>query len=230
MPNSTTTPPHSPSRFAKGLNWWVNFYETNSITVNGLENIEVFKPMTKGKVIIVTPHERDSDVTIPAATLLNHKHIQNIYPFAIKIANSSTHHHLLQDPLVNIGITLLGKENFYPIDYKKGGGQWKAKQFNKENFEPMIQDILSDKNDVLIALYGPPPKDQAKTERKPGIGAVYLAQMTHAPILPVKITYAGNTRKPDATVIFGKPFFITGTEIEKEILRKKAETILQTVL
>lgn len=230
MPNSTTTPPRSPSRFAKGLQMWVKFYETNSITIKGLENIKIIERMTKGRVIVVTPHERDCDVTIPAAVLLNNKHIQKIRPFTLKIANSSTHHHLFQDTLVHIGITLLGKNNFYPIDYKKENGQWKAKQFNEANFQPIIQDILSEKNDVLIAMYGPPPKDQPITERKPGIGAVYLAQITHAPILPVKVTYSGNAKKPDATVIFGKPFFITGIKFKKEILRKKAADIMQFVL
>lgn len=254
--NAKATPDRSSFRFAKGLEAWVKFLEANKITVSGIENLEALNRLTNGRVVIAVPHERDSDATIPPASLLNNQEVKARRSFRIKIADISAHHDPRQDITVYPGLCLLGKDNFYPVDYKKANKKWQAQPFDSENFAPMADDLRKGEADVLISAYNPPHKDSPQAKRKPGFGAAYLSELTQVPVLPIRVIYSGEGKKPDANVVIGKPIPPSGIETQSlqmiftkrkagqqldkadiqkmrevtEKLREKSQRIMQAVL
>lgn len=191
------------------------------VTVSGMENINELK--REEKLVIATTHVSDLDVPLAIKALANH--------FDIAVSDDSNHHDFFKDPAGNVGIKLAGQENFIPIDYAKTD-TGKQARFNVDNFIPMVEAMENGK-EVIVAAHNPSDKGQLESG---GIGAVYLAQISNAAILPVAVDIEGeafragkNTIKvmrerPNAGVFVGKPLrlpHIEGIERYKEIMDKR---------
>jgi len=92
---------------------------------------------------------------------------------------------------------LAGKENFQEIPVA-GKGRNRVGKFEEwigsEACRNLQEDLKEEKNDVLISSYFDPRHagDTLQLSEKLGVGAVYLAQMAEAIIVPVAVdTYAG---------------------------------------
>jgi len=158
------------------------------------------------KVIIVTSHATDLDVPAAAYALMK--------DFNLLVAHQSVQT-LLNEPGVSVGIDIIGRNNFFPLEYE-GSARKNNKRgvFNPDNIQNFKR--YSDENDMtpLIAAHNPSANWQLE---KGGLGAVFLAQlMKNAVILPVavdikkQVGMAGETLKTlksrsNATVIIGEP-------------------------
>lgn len=174
------------------------------------------------KVIIATTHITDIDVPVVASELANE--------FDLALAHKSTQRSFMADPMTYVGINLAGKNNFLPLDFKKGG---KIGEFNPENFVPM-EEALEKGKTVVISAHN--PTYDGNFPEKGGFGVAYLASLEdNTIILPVAVRLeseetlgmAANPlktllKRPEATVMIGKPF-----ELEKigniENLKKISE-------
>ena len=194
----------------------------NEVTVTGKEHLREI-PLDR-KVVITATHMSDLDVPLVGAALAR--------DFNLAISDVSTHHSLLEDPLNKFAITVAGQKNFLPIDYKTAA-EGHAAKFNPDNFANMEQEMQKGK-DILVAAHNP---SHTGDLAQGGIGAIYLAQLSGALILPVAAnTFSGETfmsgktlfktalNKPNAEVSIGAPIEldpIPGIEDYKNIFDKR---------
>ncbi len=195
------------------------------VKIEGLDNL---KEIPKGrKVVIATSHI--SDIDIPVA----------VYAMADKldvlITNQSTQYSFMVDPASNVGMRIAGRDNFMPIDYKVAADPKAPKEpnsFNPENFENMIPAMEKGKA-VIMAAHNPSHSGHLE---KGGYGAVYLAEISDAIIVPVGVSVesvdgeqlgmaenavATIKNRPKTDVQIGKPF-----ELEKIPNIQNFQTIL----
>ena len=192
------------------------------LQVKGRENIAQI-PIER-RVVIAGTHMSDLDMPVIALALAN--------DFNLAISDQSLHHDFSKDPLNYLSNKIAGDSNFIPLDYKEGD-EGKIAQFNADNFTAMTDAVESGK-DILFAAHNPSKNGSLASG---GIGAVYLAQLSHSLILPVCADFkseepyiTGQTtmktlkNKPDAEVMIAKPVElgpIPGIEDYKNILDKR---------
>jgi 1-acyl-sn-glycerol-3-phosphate acyltransferase len=203
--------------------------QTKNIEINGLDQVKSLPP--DSKVIVATTHLSDLDVPLATYALGNELNLV--------ITNESVHHHLSKEADTNIGLHIAGKKNFIPIDYEKVEGEKKPRGFNPDNFTPMVEALEQGKG-VVIASQNPSPKQATNLEtNKGGYGAVYLAEISDAYILPVAIEVISDIgagmyenriktfiEKPNIGVHIGSPIKlekIEGIERLAELIKKHSE-------
>lgn len=198
------------------------------VKVEGLDNLKEI-PKDR-KVIVATSHISDLDIPMTVYALAD--------KLDLIITNQSTQYSFKVDPGSNIGMRIAGRENFMPIDYKVADDKKAPKQpnsFNPENFEKMIPAMENGKA-VIMAAHNPSHSGHLE---KGGYGAVYLAEISDAIIVPVGISIesvdgeqlgmaenavATIKNKPKAGVNVGKPFElekIPGIENFQVVLEKR---------
>ena len=197
----------------------------SKIEMRGEENLKDLPP--DAKVIFATTHISDQDVIMPVAKLGDR--------FRMKVVNASLQHDIRGHTIPNLGLRAMGIENTIPVDIKWGESkdtgreEYYSKQFNPENFLPM-QDALEDGDAVVMAAYTPVPMKTGELPDKGGNGAVYLAEMSGAVIVPIAVHIRSEDpnmgmartpghslkEKPVAEMIIGKPIVLEKIEgIEK---------------
>lgn len=200
----------------------------NKVEVKGEENLELI-PRDR-KVIFVPTHLSDFDVPMTISVIGKHFHVS--------VGDASTHHKITENTGAFFGNTLVNlatlRKNFYPVEHRNKDGVEKGK-FNPEDFEGMKEIFEQDKSLVISAYYK--GGQGWELPDKGGYGAVYLAEMEDALIVPVAVNIRseeqigmGNTKlktlmkKPDAEVSIGVPVEledIPGIERIKEIMEKR---------
>ncbi len=216
----------------------LNYFVEAKPTVSGLENLDELNEKYKGKVIIASPHETDLDIQTVAGVLMNNKDIRKKRVFDMKITHISQHDDLKKqiktgnpgEIMIYFGLRLIGHKNFLPIDYDRDGSKWVSRPFNPKNAEAMMSVMRSDKNDILIAAYNPPDKDEKVTDRNPGMGAAYMSEMAGVPVLPIRLERGKDANgKKTLNVDIGKPIYPDETNIKQleDVFerRSKGETI-----
>ena len=197
---------------------------TGEINLTGKDNLA--KLPQGARIIFATSHNADLDVPIVTSVLSK--------DFDLAITDISKHRNFTVDPISNIGLRIAGQDNCLPIDFKKNNnGQWQAAPFNTKNFEEMANAMQNGKA-IVIASHNPSTSQQS--ESTPGYGAVYLAQITDAYIVPVAVRlhkkagmagFRGGIKtllvKPPADVQIGTPFKPERIENASEIdaIRRK---------
>jgi 1-acyl-sn-glycerol-3-phosphate acyltransferase len=185
----------------------------SAIEVVGEENLKKLPP--GAKVIIATTHISDYDVIMPIAKLGKQ--------FKIKAVNASVQHSFLKDPLTYTAAHIAGIENTIPVDiqfakHETAGRSYVPSPFNPENFVPMRQ-ALDEGDAIVMAAYTPPPVKDGMLGKKAGFGAVYLAEISGAYILPVAVNiksddpkmgtkkspFSAFLNRPEAEMIIGEP-------------------------
>ncbi len=180
---------------------------TGEISLTGKDNLA--KLPQGAKIIFATSHNADLDVPIVTSVLSK--------DFDLAITDISKHRNFTADPISNLGLRIAGQDNFLPIDFKKNNhGQWQPTAFNTKNFENMGRAMQNGKA-IVIASHNPSMPQQS--ESAPGYGAIYLAQITDAYIVPVAVRlhkkagmagFRGGIKtllvKPPADVRIGIPF------------------------
>lgn len=179
------------------------------------------------KVIIATTHLSDADVPIAAYAICD--------KFDIAIIHHSTHDNPSEDVWSWAGAVSAGRKNFLSVKSRKEKGKVKA-DFAPEDFEPMKKALEVGKA-IVIAAHN--PTYDWKLSRKGGLGAVYLAQISDAIILPISVNIESesksgaivdmrqeisrNKRKLKAQVFIGHPIVLDKINVQKiaEILRKR---------
>ncbi|OHA18810.1 MAG: hypothetical protein A2664_04880 [Candidatus Taylorbacteria bacterium RIFCSPHIGHO2_01_FULL_46_22b] len=177
------------------------------ISVSGRENLEILPP--DRKVVVATTHISDLDIPLVVKTLGS--------DFDMAISDVSTHHHFFEDPMGNASITVAGKENFFPIDYKKRVGG-KDARFNPNNFVAM-RDAMESGKEIVVSAHNP---SETGGLTRGGVGAVYLSQIADAVLLPVAVDMKSKEpflvgknmldkirERPDVDVLIGKPIELT---------------------
>lgn len=179
--------------------------QVKDILINGMEHLSEV-PKDK-KIIVAVSHITDIDVLLAIKALGN--------DFDLAVANPSFHHKFSEEWPTNIGLRIAGKDNFFPIDFKKNGEEKKPSAFNPENFEPM-QKAMEGGKSMAIAAHSP---SHAGRLEKGGYAAVYLSALTDAIIIPVGINLKSEKpvgmyenpletlkKRPDAEINIGIPF------------------------
>lgn len=143
------------------------------VTVHGLSHIESLPQDTP--IIAATSHATDADVPFSAYAIAS---IRNVI-----ITNQSTHYRFSQDPLSYIALHIGGRKNFLPISYDPVVHQRPTPRFNINDFDPMAAAIHRGK-DIVIAAHNTSVHNGLERH---GYGAVYLANRTGAPIIPIGV-------------------------------------------
>ena len=184
--------------------------------------------------IILVPSHID-DLSVPIAALLWMREGRNV-----AIAHISGQRDPRQDLLTWFGLLVAGSENFLPIDVNKHNGQWKAEPFNPQNFQAM-RAAFEERKAIIMA--GHSPSDHQLPDRG-GIGALYLAHIANAQILPVSIRLdqrvgkAGVLEgiktvitKPVAYATYGEPITnlqpLEGLDSSQRVTRKHMRQLLE---
>lgn len=231
-PNTNQEPPRrksSPFRLRHAMELLAKV-ASKKVTIEGKENLAQLKP--DEKVVFVTTHLKDSDVPIAFTTLAS--------DFDIAIVNISGHGNPKQDIFSYTGIKVAGSNAFLPISYKGHLTHWNPDNFQKENFQPM-QEALEKGKAVMIAAYSP-TKEQILPQR-PGFGAMYLAQLTGATLVPITVNQASQDdlagqagikgmittvlKRPEVTVTYGKPIKPTETLDPNIPIYKQIPSLIQ---
>lgn len=225
----------TPDRLMKSMKVFVEMSVKN-VDIVGAENLKNIPP--DAKVIVVTSHI--SDIDLPLAAYAVGKNLD------IAITTDSFQHHLFQNPISKIGFQIAGKDNFLPIQYdaKTGHGQFKPKDFDA------MQEKLDGGKAMVMAGHAPSvEKDPEKVEwhlpNKGTIGAVYLAEISDAIIVPVSVDIQSEKpagigadsvmrgiknmtetlrNKPNARVVIGEPIklpHIKGIEGFRDLMNGK---------
>ncbi|MCX6796339.1 MAG: hypothetical protein NTW06_02460 [Candidatus Falkowbacteria bacterium] len=180
-----------------------NFRE---IKIKGVENFKLIP--AKRKLIFVPTHLSDFDMLISLYALSQYFHVA--------IVDSSTHHHLTENPLAYVGIHFLGAKNFYSVKYTKDNKGIEHGKFDPNDFNKMQKDLTKKKAIIFSAYYK--GGHGWCLPNKGGLGAIYLAALTNALIVPVAINIKskkqigmGNAKiktllkRPRVEVIIGQP-------------------------
>lgn len=177
--------------------------------VEGLENL-INIPENEN-LVISTTHLSDMDIEVAVATVAPYRNVS--------ATSQSTH---LDNPTVGRLMRWAGENEVYGISSKFGKkATWlPAYRFNPQDYEAMKVPVEKGRIMVIAAHK---PTHEWKLPDKPGLGAIYLAQISRATILPtaVNVQYPEfidlssiNTgvlkrllqgKRLDVKVTFGKP-------------------------
>lgn len=211
-PNSESLPKPQPqlesqprSRFRTGLELMIKPV-VKVAKIEGLEHLSEIKP--DQPVIFATSHLSDTDPVIAAAVVSKYRKVD--------LASLQTN----QEEF-GAALNLIGRERFHDVantfDDKK---MLPHTSFDDQNYNEM-KEVMEQGRDVVIAAHK--PSRDWRLPEKAGVGDVYLAQLTDAPIIPVSVdihseTQAGmaaewgktirralSGRRPKATVRIGAP-------------------------
>lgn len=193
------------------------------LDVQGRENFDKLDPQ---KMTIVVPSLlTDVDVQMAAYAMMKEGVVEKP-----KIVNQSTQFHKDQDKQAYIGISIAGKDNFLPVDYRAGTADTpaSAKPFNPDNFKK-IAEAMHEGYTPVMAAYN--PRYDGEMPDQGGYGVVYLAQLLgteNVQILPIGVTidakeqaaYANNIKgvlkgvknRPNGHVHVGEPITLERIE------------------
>jgi len=145
----------------------------NKPTIEGLENLTNI-PRAE-KLIIASTHLSDIDTETAIATVAPYRDVS--------VADQSTH---LEIPVFGNIMRFLGENELYKVSSRFGKkGNWlPAFRLNPKDYEAMRAPL--EKGRVLV-IAAHQPTHEWRLPNKPGLGAIYLAQITGATILPTAI-------------------------------------------
>jgi 1-acyl-sn-glycerol-3-phosphate acyltransferase len=193
-----------------------------SLTIEGKEHVPTGKP-----VVFAASHVSDLDMPLAASVLVKDFNIGISYISALL-------EHPVQKKIFGLTRMVLGKNNFFPIDYSMEGTGWKAKPFNANNFTAMSEAMKVRAMHMLVAAHI--PSYDFVLPSKGGLGAIWLAHEAHAPIVPMAIDIQlpiGDKKgaietlvqqplsRPAATIRFGKPLVFDRIDLSTMDLPKK---------
>lgn len=176
-------------------------------TLVGLEHLAELQ----GKpVIFAVTHLSDIDVQTAAAELSAY--------MPLDVATLATN---MEDPIQRRAMKIAGLSHFHPIQNTfDARTQTPHATFRAEDFAQMQQAIEAGRS-IVIAAHNPTRKGEFP--KHAGIGAVYLAQLTGVPVIPVSLDIQSKTpvgladdlfgvtrrlisgRRPQATLTIGEP-------------------------
>lgn len=185
--------------------------QLGKIEISGMENLE---KIPKDKKVVVAPdHKTDMAVPLTVHALGD--------SLDLVITNESVHHKFTGEPSMNLGMRLVGRDNFLPIDFMGKGTDKHPTAFNPDNFIPMMKAMDKGKT-TIVAAHNPSLGGHLE---QGGYGAVYLAEMTDAVIIPVSIDIISKEnlgmaqnvlrtflKKPDVHIQIGEPFSLDKIE------------------
>lgn len=164
-------------RFRKGLDVARDIF-SESIAI-GQENFDL---VPKGRSIVVaSSHLKVFDLPFVASAVPNE--------FQIGLPNVSVQWRFLGDPAINTLMRIAGRRNFFKIDYpgyKHATPVLPPSRLNMKNFEVMAEEMKNGMTPV-ISLYTPSSEDRIPAET--GVGAMLLAQLTDALIVPASVVF-----------------------------------------
>lgn len=158
----------TPRRLLRALDVQMRL-NVGSIELRGKEHLKEIKPGES--VILASSHITDLDMPIMIHELAN--------DLNIAVVDLSTNKSLRANPLGFIGNQIAGRDNFISVDYHHTSAG-RVASFNPHNFDPMLRAMESGKT-IAIAAQNPTFTGQLG---EGAIGAVYLAQLSDAAILP----------------------------------------------
>ncbi len=197
----------TPFRFAKLMHAYSRFF-IKAPAIQGLNNLTEI-PLDK-PLVIASTHLSDIDVQTIAAFVASYRNV------GIASQTSNQRH-----PIIGTFLRIAGIENVFGItneyDKKKRVSRY---TFNPEDFE-IMKNVIKNGKTIIIAAHKPTYDWQLP--QKAGKGAVYLAQLAKATILPIALDIQSNypvgmaddklntikrfvTRKrPNARLVVGEP-------------------------
>ncbi|MFH0851994.1 MAG: hypothetical protein V1845_00065 [bacterium] len=213
-----------PAAIVKKLEYFLKA-QFGKIEVNGQENLDLI-PRDR-RVIFASTHLSNFDVPISIYSVGQH--------FRLLIGDASTHSKFSENPTGYIGNRLAGKENFVPIKHKKDEKGVERGRFNPEDLEN-LKTAFEEKKALMMSVYYS-GEEKNNLPDKGGYGAVYLAEIADALIVPVAVDIKSKEKTemqknvvkailsfPDVQVNIGKPIElpkIEGIEGLKEIWEKR---------
>lgn len=145
----------------------------NKPAIEGLENL-INIPKTE-KLIIASTHLSDIDTETAIATVAPYRDVS--------VADQSTHSEV---PILGSIMRFLGENELYGVSSRFGKKKTWLPTFrlNPKDYEAMRVPLEKGRALVIAAHQ---PTHEWKLPNKPGLGAVYLAQITGGTILPTAI-------------------------------------------
>lgn len=177
-------------------------------SIEGLQHLSEVPP--NKPLVVATTHLSDVDVTAVAAAINEYRNVG----IASQTSNQT-------DPVMKIGIKAIGKEHFFGVKNYKQKGPYRY-VFDPNDYDIMKKAMAEEGRAMVIAAHK--PVYDLKLPGNPGLGAVYLAQLTDAMILPVALDIQSNRptgnsddalgafkrfflrQRPRSRIIIGKPF------------------------
>lgn len=216
----------NPNPLVRKLRWFLE-RGFSKIEIRGEENLKALP--SDAKVILAPTHLSDSDVPLTIG-MLGDKFKD------IAVVDASTHHNFFDSPMEYIGNVLGGKKNFIPVSQRKVTKKVIRGKFESEDFEPMHEAIEKGKALIISAYYN--PTAGWKLPDKGGHGAVYLAQIADAFVVPVAVNIKSKEQvgmaglgilrtikeKPEVEIVVGKPMAfpkIDNVEQFSDIIEKR---------
>lgn len=158
----------------------VDFF-CHDFSVDGSEALAEFKKANPdAKFVVMASHTNNLDAPAAVKALGGH--------FDMLLTGESLLLEKLKYLPQRAMINLMGKENFFPLDYISGQGK-KHGSFNPENFEGLDEKISSGKTPWIAGH----PFSRAGQMKKASIGPVYLAQKSGAYIVPCGLETHGGS-------------------------------------
>ncbi len=195
-------------------------------TVEGLENL-INIPKNEN-LVISTTHLSDIDMEVAVTTVASYRDVS--------VTSQSIN---LKNPIVGRIMRWVGKNEVYGISGKLGkkGTRSLIYRFNPQDYEAMKVPVEKGRA-MIIAAHK--PAYEWKLPDKPGLGAIYLAQISRATILPAAVDvqypkfidlHPNNVtgtlkrllqrKRLDVKVTFGKPIRLDPIPLEElEIVAK----------
>lgn len=197
-------------RFRRGLDGARSIFSGES-TITGVENFDL---IPEGRnLVIASSHEKVLDLPFAASAVPEN--------FQIGLPNVSVQWRFSGDPAINTLMRLAGRRNFFRIDYpgyKHATPVLPPSRLNMENFNTMVDEMKNGMTPV-ISLYN--PSDDSVPPSETGIGAILLAQLTDALIIPASVVLDTDdpgigqagvmnflrtaVKHPDVRISFGEP-------------------------
>lgn len=213
-----------PEAIVKKLDYFLKT-QFGKIEINGQENLDL---IPRDRRVIFTPtHLSNFDVPISIYSVGKH--------FRLMIGDASTHSKFSENPAGFIGSRLAGKENFVPIKHKKDKKGVERGRFDPDDLENLKTAFEERKALMISAYYSGEEKNNLPD--KGGYGAVYLAEIADALIVPVAVDIKSKEKTemqknvvkaifsfPDVQVNIGQPIEllkIEGIERLREIWGKR---------
>lgn len=141
--------------------------------IEGLGNLTQI-PKTE-KLIIATTHLSDIDIETAIAAIAPYRDVS--------VTSQSTH---LENPISGRIMRWAAKKEIYGISSRpRKNSTWRQDfEFNPQNYEAMRTPLEKGRALVIAAHQ---PTHEWKLPNKPGLGAIYLAQISGATILPTAV-------------------------------------------
>ena len=222
----------TPFLFAKLMRLYSEFF-IKTPTIEGLDNLTQI-PLDQ-PLVIASTHLSDIDVQTIATNIAQYRDIG--------IASQSSNQ---RNIITGSFLRIAGNENIFGITDEHDPKTHRSRYiFNPQDFRIMA-DAMQIGKTIIIAAHK--PTYDWRLPEKPGKGAVYLAQLTKAMILPIALNIKSNMpvgmadhkldsikrfilrKRPNAKITIGKPIRLPPINIEDvDKLKKQGKIIMESL-